>query len=234
MSQPASDSAPAPESRRRHAFADRALTMMVCVIVIDVFLLTPLAEMLGGSRHWGDMIFSVVLLLGALTIWGNLWLADVFVATSIAAIGARVGFMFRPEEWLEYTGAILAAVNYMILGYLLARRVFAPGEINIHRIQGAIAVYLLAGLVFGQIFQLISIGNPGAFLVLGQLATHARVSPHLGYFSFVALTTLGFGDITPLHPLAKSFTLLAAIFGTLFPAILIGRLVSQEILSARR
>ena len=71
--------------------------------------------------------------------------------------------------------------------------------------------------------------TPPAFLLLGHPASHVEIGGSLNYFSFVAITTLGFGDITPVHPLARSFTLLGAVFGTIYPAILIGRLVSQEI-----
>ncbi len=50
----------------------------------------------------------------------------------------------------------------------------------------------------------------------------------LQYFSFVALTSLGFGDITPAHPLARSVTVFETLLGVLYPAVLIGRLVTLE------
>jgi hypothetical protein len=220
--------------RRRFHFADRALTVMVSVIIVDVFLLSPLAELIGGTRNWSELVFTIVLVLGALVIWGNLWITDLFVATGIASVAIRVGLVDAGGGTLEYLAAICACVNFLILGMLLGRRVFAPGKINVHRVQGAVAVYLLAGLVFGQLFQLIALSSPGAFLMLGHPASYETITPHLNYFSFVALTTLGFGDITPVHPLAKSFTLAAAVFGTLYPAILIGRLVSQQIMHGDR
>jgi hypothetical protein len=227
---------PKPEGlrQRRFPFADRALTIMVFVIVVDVFLFSPMADMLGGTRHWAELVFTVVLVLGALVIWGNLWITDLFVATGIASIAIRVGLVGTEGEALEYVATLCSCANFLILGVLLARRVFAPGRVNVHRVQGAVAVYLLAGLVFGQIFQLIALASPGAFLMLGHPASYEQITPHLNYYSFVALTTLGFGDITPVHPLAKSFTLLAAVFGTLYPAILIGRLVSQQIMHSDR
>ena len=231
------DAAALPAGGLRHRklpFADRALTIMLFVIVVDIFLVAPLVHAAGGSRHWSHIVISAVLLLGAMAIWGNLWLTDLFVATSIACIFARVGEMRWGNEEFEYAGTILAALNFTLLGYLIARRVFAPGRINLHRIQGAIAVYLLAGMILSQLLQLISLSHPGAFLLLGAPASHEAIVGSLGYFSFVTLTTLGFGDITPVHALARSFTLLGAVFGTLYPAILIGRLVSQEMLSRER
>jgi hypothetical protein len=214
--------------RDKHPFADRALTIMLFVLVVDIFLVIPVSELTAGSRHWSHIILMGVLGLGALFIWGNLWLTDFFVAICIVCIGARLGYLGWGYEEFLYFGYIAGGAAFTMLGYLLARRVFARGKVNMHRIQGAIAVYLLAGMILGQVYLLIALAYPGAFLHLGHPASHEDISGSLGYFSFVTLTTTGFGDITPVHPLARSFTLLGAIFGTLYPAILIGRLLQQE------
>ena len=226
------DAPEAAQLRRKHPFADRALTLMLFVLVVDVFLVAPLSEVAVGSRHWAHIVLMIVVGLSALAIWGNLWLTDFFVALSVACVGSRLGYLQWGNEDFLYAGYAMAAATFTILAYLLARRVFAPGSINLHRIQGAIAVYLLAGLVLSQVLLFIALAHPGAFLLLGHPASHEDISGSLGYYSFVTLTTLGFGDITPVHPLARSFTLLGAIFGTLYPAILIGRLVQQEMIRA--
>ena len=212
-------------------FADRALTLMLFVLVVDIFLVAPLSELAAGSAHWSHIFLMGVLGLAALMIWGNLWVTDLFVAGCIACVTCRLSYVAWGAEDLLYVGYVLAVATLLILGYLLTRRVFAPGRVNVHRIQGAIALYLLAGMILSQIFQLIAISFPGAFLLLGHPASHADITGSLNYFAFVALTTLGFGDITPVHPLARTFTMMAAIIGTLYPAILIGRLVSEELLS---
>ena len=214
-------------------FADRALTLMLFVLVVDLFLVAPLTELTAGSRHWSHIFLMAVLGVSALLIWGNLWLTDMFVAGAIACVASRLGLVYFGAEEFEYAGYLLAAGTFTLLAYLLARRVFATGRVNLHRVEGAIALYLLAGLILSQVLLLISLTNPGAFLLLGHPASHQEIAGSLGYYSLVALTTLGFGDITPVHPLARSFTLLGAVFGTMYPAILIGRLVSQELLSSR-
>jgi hypothetical protein len=218
--------------RGKLPFADRALTIMLFVLVVDIFLVVPLSELTAGSRHWSHIVLVTVLGLSALFIWGNLWLTDLFVAMCIACIGSRLGYIAWGHEEFLYFGYIAAGVAFTLLSYLLARRVFGRGRVNKHRIQGAIALYLLAGMILGQVYLLIALAHPGAFLYLGHPASHEDISGSLGYYSFVTLTTTGFGDITPVHPLARSFSLLGAIFGTLYPAILIGRLISLEIRSA--
>ena len=226
---PAAGAAP---GKRKHPFADRALTIMLFVRVVDIFLVAPLTELAAGSRHWSHIFLMGVLAVSALLIWGNLWVTDIFVAMCIACISFRIGFVYWGVEEFEFAGYILATATFMLLGYLLTRRVFAPGRINKHRIEGAIAIYLLAGMILSQLFLFVSLNNPGAFLLLGHPASHVEIGGSLNYFSFVAITTLGFGDITPVHPLARSFTILGAVFGTMYPAILIGRLVSLEMRGA--
>lgn len=222
---------PTQASLHKLPFADRALTLMLFVLVVDIFLVAPLTELTAGSRHWSHIFLMSVLAVSALLIWGNLWLTDMFVAGAISCVASRLAFVYFGAEEFEYAGYMLATVTFTLLAYLLTRRVFATGRVNLHRIEGAIAIYLLAGLILSQVLLFISLTNPGAFLLLGHPAAHPEIAGSMGYYSFVALTTLGFGDITPVHPLARSFTLLGAVFGTMYPAILIGRLVSQELLS---
>jgi hypothetical protein len=219
---------------RKLPFADRALTLMLFVLIVDIFLVAPLSEMTAGSRHWSHIVLMSVLAVSALLIWGNLWLTDIFVAMCIACISSRLGLVFWGNEVFEYFGYVMATATFLTLGFLIARRVFAPGRINRHRIEGAIALYLLAGMVLSQVLLFISLNHPGAFILLGHPASHDDISGSLNYYSFVAITTLGFGDITPVHPLARAFTILGAVFGTMYPAILIGRLVSLEMRGVER
>jgi hypothetical protein len=225
---------PSPARLHKLPFADRALTLMLFVLVVDIFLVAPLTELTAGSRHWSHIFLMSVLAISALMIWGNLWLTDMFVAGAIACVASRLAFVYFGAEEFEYAGYVLAAGTLTLLAYLLTRRVFATGRVNLHRIEGAIAIYLLAGLILSQVLLFISLNNPGAFLLLGHPASHPEIAGSMGYYSFVAITTTGFGDITPVHPLARSFTVLGAVFGTMYPAILIGRLVSQELLAGRQ
>ncbi|MBL8515880.1 MAG: two pore domain potassium channel family protein [Betaproteobacteria bacterium] len=210
--------------------ADRALTILVALLVVDVFFLAPLVEMFGKNYLLADLVFTAVLVMGGLVIWGDLWITNIFVATGIISIGLRVANIWLPEADVRAWDAGFAIFNFGVLIWLVLRRVFRAGKINLHRVLGAVAVYLLVGLLFANIYRLIALGAPNAFLMLGQPASYEQIASHFTYFSFVALTTLGFGDITPVHPMAKSMTLLSSLVGTLYPAVLIGRLVSQELL----
>jgi Ion channel len=113
------------------------------------------------------------------------------------------------------------------LGAVVGRAVFAPGAINYHRIVGAVLLYLLIALTFVSLFVFVGLFIPKAFsgLVLEDNATFASSAI---YFSFVTLTTVGYGDIVPVHPVARSLCNLEAICGQLYPATLLARLVTLE------
>jgi hypothetical protein len=109
-------------------------------------------------------------------------------------------------------------------------KTFKPGEITFQRIQGSIVVYLLMGLVFAYTFQAI-------YFFAGASSFNNISGSDLKtflYFSFTTLTTVGYGDITPVHSLARSLANFEALVGQLYPAILIARLVSMEFESSTR
>jgi hypothetical protein len=138
-----------------------------------------------------------------------------------------------PEAGLEDLDIVLAMVAIALLTAVLLRHVFREGPITADRIRGAIAVYLLIGVLWCLAYQLLDHVAPGSFHFPETVVLiRGRISHRLAYFSFVTLTTVGYGDITPIHPVARALATAEAFVGQLYPAILIGRLVSLQI-SAR-
>ena len=105
-------------------------------------------------------------------------------------------------------------------------QVFRAGSVNRHRILGAIAVYLLLGLAWGEAYSALAMVVPEAFSPVGPPGADPQ---RWLYYSFVTLTTVGYGDITPVGPLARSLAILEALTGQLYPAILLARLVALEV-----
>jgi hypothetical protein len=119
---------------------------------------------------------------------------------------------------------------------LVLVQVFRDGPVTAHRIQGAVVVYLLVGLIWAAAYEIVFYFDPQAFAFANGVRGQGFGVHGLVYFSYVTLATLGYGDITPLHPAARSLAVSEAFVGQLYPAILIARLVSLEIESraARR
>lgn len=121
---------------------------------------------------------------------------------------------------------LLAAVIFF------SAKVFYQNLIDTNLIFGAITIYLLAGLLWEKFYWLFNIILPGSFQGVHTLSfmhfdlqTAIENQFDLRYFSFTVLSTLGFGDIVPTHHLTKSLTILEAMFGQLFVAIAIAKMV---------
>ncbi|HXW28809.1 MAG TPA: potassium channel family protein, partial [Xanthobacteraceae bacterium] len=110
---------------------------------------------------------------------------------------------------------------------------FAAGKVTYHRVIGAVLLYLMIGFVFVALFCFIALLEPNAFTGLGPLQDNLAVVANFIYFSFVTLTTVGYGDIIPVHPVARGLANIEAIIGQLYPATLLARLVTLEIQSRR-
>jgi hypothetical protein len=130
----------------------------------------------------------------------------------------------------------LFAGAWLILGltlaWIVARAVFGPGRVSYHRVVGAILLYLLIALTFATLFAFAGLFIADAFSGLAMEDTPALASS-LIYFSFVTLTSTGYGDIIPVHPVARSLCNVETIIGQLYPATLLARLVTLELAHRR-
>ena len=94
---------------------------------------------------------------------------------------------------------------------------------------GAILLYLTISVIFVSAYCFVDLLVPQAFTGLGELRDNLAVAGNLIYFSFVTMTSVGYGDIVPVHPYARSLANIEAIIGQLYPATLLARLVTLEI-----
>jgi hypothetical protein len=138
------------------------------------------------------------------------------------------GNTFILTAMYSFSIVFLVLTAILVLSYVLK-----DGEVTRDRIAAALCVYLLLGIIWAQAYSLMMTIDPDSFILsnaptvtktgLGSSAFDAY------YFSFVTLTTLGYGDITPVHPVVRAFATLEAVIGPLYLAILIARLVGLHI-----
>lgn len=130
--------------------------------------------------------------------------------------------------WGPWKAGVRAGATVSLTAFV-TRHVLRAGPITFHRIRGGVAVYLLLGLTWANLYELIEHLSPGAFHFPKAHSGPEDLSATLAYYSFVTLTTIGYGEILPLHPVARSAAVLEGLLGQLFPAILIARLVAMEL-----
>ena len=198
---------------------DRGLSIFLAALVAAIVVPALVPVGLPG-RLVGDALVSLMLVSGAAAVADRSRTMLIVSVITVAALSVRWTNWLFPTADLEVWREISTLVILMVL-----RR----GPITARRIQGAIAVYLLLGFIWGQAYEVVALWYPGAFAG----AVDGGGSLPWTYYSFVTLTTVGYGDIMPVHPLARAVAVLEALTGQLYLAIMLARLVSLELQSRR-
>jgi hypothetical protein len=219
--------------RRYRKFQERSrepgLTALLIVEVLLIFLAIPLSGM-GVIPELVVPAMFVVLVIATLVVTSRSHFASGVVL--IAVILSPAGAFVHAEDpnlltvWLSAGGRLLAIAA---VSYVIAKAVFGPGRVTLHRVQGAVVLYMNFALFFFTIFRLMNVLLPDAFKGLPQNGAEFGSGAALLYFSFTTLTTVGFGDIVPVHPLVRGLSNLESVIGQLYPATLLARLVSLEL-----
>ncbi|HEC27722.1 MAG TPA: two pore domain potassium channel family protein [Gammaproteobacteria bacterium] len=135
--------------------------------------------------------------------------------------------MVLESAGLNYIHLLLVLAFFIWATWLAARQVLFTGTIDIHKIVGAVCIYLLLGLIWALMYLLIAEAAPDAFNGLQQAPWYDNFS-QLSYYSFVTLTTLGYGDISPVSPIAQFLAYMEAIVGIFYTTILVASLIGAR------
>ena len=215
--------------RLQERLSDPLLTALTIMLAVLLFVVGPLQGAGIVAAHQFGIAFGVVL-VAAVFIVSDSWIAVAAILIAVALIVAATVMRLRqPSATDIYLDATAWMITGVTLSIVVARAVFAPGQVTFHRIMGAVLLYLNIGLIFVALYCFVALLEPKAFTGLGLLQDNLSVVGNLIYFSFVTLTSVGYGDIVPLHPFARGLANVEAIIGQLYPATLLARLVTLEL-----
>lgn len=161
--------------------------------------------------------------------------------TAARGIAAALGAALAAFNWLGGQYDLPQLSSIAAVGFLLfclwgiaasLRQVLIGPHVDLNRLTGAVCVYMLMALAWAICYALVALYIDSAFAGLVGIKFNA-VWPDFIYFSFVTITTLGYGDISPVAPIAQALAYLEAVVGQMYIAILIAGLVGAH-LSTRR
>ena len=219
---------PVGDLRRLRERSDWLLTVLTAVLTLVLFVFAPL-QASGISVFHGFAIGGLLAIIGSMVFISDSPTA--LVLMSIALIANLAVFFLRLYYPLAFHLHILAGAWLIIsvtLGLVVAQAVFKRGRVTYHRIIGAILVYLLIAVAFGTLYVFIGLSFPGAIKGI-TFEDDRSLASAVFYMSFVTLTSTGYGDIVPVHPLARSLCNIESVIGQLYPATLLARLVTLEL-----
>jgi hypothetical protein len=181
-----------------------------------------------------DIVVTILFFVALMAFTEKRVLLYVFMILVVAAHSCGWGAYWTGSQVLIVVSKLLDIAFILIASGFILKIVFRAREITVETIAGAICVYLFIGIFWADVYALVEIANPGSFSLLKDGAQETmqvvtQRASQFNYFSFVTLSTLGYGDITPLTRPAQGLATMEAILGQLFLAVLIARLVGQVI-----
>ncbi|MCI0655570.1 MAG: potassium channel family protein, partial [Acidobacteria bacterium] len=213
---------------------DESLTFLLAAVVLMVFFIQPLVDVGWLAKFTMAISGSLILAAGMLVVGSRPILTVIGAILAVLTFLIDVAHLVAPAPWLLASRSVCFILFLGLLNSILMNRVMRDGPVNRHRIQGAILVYLILGLMWSQGYQFLEALSPGSFSIPDPVPGSEDLALKLNYFSFATLTTVGYGDITALHPFARCLAILEALTGQLFPTILIARLVALQVDSSNR
>lgn len=178
-------------------------------MLLDLFLTAIFLSALFSVSH--NRVLLVIGGLVALPALVGLWGPYIGIGTHIVVVGKIAGVIF-------FATAICGILRF----------VMAAKEVTREVIFASLVVYLLMAVTWSYLYLLTDYLVPGSFAALEGVAPAER---HMAliYYSFVTITTLGYGDITPSSEIARSVTILEATIGQLYMVVLVAWLVGMHV-----
>ncbi len=219
-----------PEQER---WRELGLTCLLACLLLLIFAVTPLVELGVIGRLAASVLWALPSVLAVLVVSRHPAALAVILAATAAGLATAIVDRSSPLSAVVARGSAVVALG--VLSGVIAIAVFGPGRVTWRRIQGGVALYLTVALLFAHLYGLLVALVPQALsnVPIGLDSHSVFYRGRLLYFSVVTLTTTGYGDIVPLHPVARSLATLEAVIGQLFPATLLARLVTLELQGRR-
>ncbi len=217
-------SKPEPIARRTGLGSPFACLMAV---ILAMVLTTPFLQDYMHIRILLDIFYTIIFLTAMYVVGqkkGRVKIATVFALPMIFSLWAH--YFFASDHLLSF-GRVCGIVFFAIAIYHCARFIKASPHVTQEVIIAAVVIYLLMALMWSYGYALLEFYQPGSFNYVEGLARDSR--QFFLYYSFVTLTTLGFGDITPLTEKAKALTILQAFIGQVYLVVVLAWLVGMHV-----
>lgn len=221
---------------RRH----RYLILLVTLVAITVIESFAHRDVLGPVTS--DVLMTLAAFAVFLVVFEG-WRERAFalVAAVAAVVFAWTRYLPLSDPVMQFHSVIHHALMIVFLGYavvVILVNIFASrAAVTADDVLGTICGYLLAGACFANAFALADLFVPGSFSVAQESQSlrdsHSRTAL-FNYFSMVTLTTMGYGDVTPVRPPATAIAMLEAVFGQFYIAIVVAQMVGLRMARAER
>ncbi len=202
--------------------------LLIALLILLVAI--PLADDLDlvSAPIVRGLVFSCLLVIGVWSLKGGGRFFSVGMAFVIAGVILNVVAVQMHSQFFQYS-SLLSLLGFMLVAISFTlKQVVIGTEINANRLVGAICVYLLLGVIWAMIYTLVNTVSPGSYAGFSPMDDLGWDSEWL-YFSFVTMTTLGYGDILPISATARGLAYMQAVVGQFYIAVLVAGLIGAYV-----
>jgi hypothetical protein len=212
-------------------WTDRAHRYRFRILLVSLLVLLAVVPLTVASPE-GDLVLwiaiSLVIVSGLLSMRRERFLLGIAILLGVPVLISHWVAFMDPAIPYELLQALIPISFFVFFTVFLLRSVVTGDEVTGDVIAGALSVYLLLGLTWAFLYQGIALANPGSFHVGSSIAASGPLHwMDFLYYSFITLATVGYGDITPVAPVAQSLAYAEAVTGVIYVAVLVARLVSS-------
>jgi hypothetical protein len=201
--------------------------LLLLISLLALMVLEPFIYEYTGIKSLLAIFLSVILFTSIYAVSGKKSTLFIAILLAIPKLVTTWVLGYTSHPLLNFFDSILGIIFIGYIIVLILKYIFRQEDITLETIYGAIVVYILIGLMWVFLYKMVEVIHPNSFSLASVLAADSK--KNLYYFSFVTLTTLGYGDVTPVSFPAKSIAMLEAIVGQMYIAVLIARLVGIHI-----
>ncbi len=213
-------------------YGPRRFTVLLVLLLI-LFVGTPILLELGFPVGSFDGLVAVLMLAAILSLCferhERIYALVIGIPTILLA-GTGHLLAGRAAFWTLFAAQIGQMLFLMGASWLIVKSLFNSPSLTFDSITGAICGYLFLGLGWAVIYALITDFRPDSFRIAPSVMeagdSERLLLNVMTYYSFVTLTTIGYGDVSPLTPLARTFSWLEALSGQFYLAVVVASLVS--------
>jgi len=199
--------------------------MLICLL--SMLGVAPFVEGLVKLRVIMDLFMTVILISGINAVRTKKHTATIAIVLTLPFLALTWTDHFVNIPLFSPVGDFFGIACLGFITAVIFVHVLRQHEVNREVISGAIVVYFLIGILWSRIFSVLVFIQPDSLALAQELGLENRFT--LIYYSFVTLTTLGFGDVIPVSAQAKAFTIIEAIIGQIYLTVLVARLVGINI-----
>ena len=198
-------------------------------LILFLFNAALLADFSSLFSKWAFALVSLLMLLGSLRSLhrNQSWKYAIYILFPLLLLLTILDFFFPLKI---YHFLVLGTLLLFFIGsfFTAMRQVFFEGDIDTNKIIGSLTLYILLGLIWAVIYMLILVIDPTAFSGI-EVHSWQEAFSRVAYYSFVTLTTLGYGDILPKHHIAEFFAYMESVIGVFYIAIIVSSLISLRL-----